>query len=131
MATLTLNMSVLRNGVALTGLTSTETGTGSADSSFSESVANSTTDGAIVWAVDVSAVKALFLHSTQNVTVEVNDGTTPDATIDLIANVGVWWTPDSSGSNPLGSTDVTILYVTNASGSSATVSGYVVTDATP
>jgi len=83
-----------------------------------ETVADGVTDGAFVFAVDVSALKAFYIISDQAVTVETNDGTTPDDTISLTANKPVTWRENDTA---LFSADVTILYITNASGSTATI----------
>lgn len=104
--------------------------TGSQRISVSETVADSVTDGQINVAIDVSAVKSFMLVSDQAVTVETNDGTTPDDTLTLVANEPYEWTENSEHTFLLG-TDVTALFVTNASGSTATIQLEAIVDATP
>lgn len=104
--------------------------TGSARLSVEESVADGQTNKQIVCAVDVSAVKAFYLVSSQDVTFETNSGSSPADTIALKAGVPYVWHPTSYHAFLLG-TDVTSIFITNASGSAATVQMEVLTDATP
>lgn len=112
----------------------TVTITGSGVQKFSESCPTGTTT--ITISVDVSAVKAFGLKSTQDCVVTVNDDGTPDATITLTANQGVTWVASLAGtqyptSNPLGAVDVTSMDVTVAGATTATVTFACLTDATP
>ncbi len=59
-------------------------------------------------------VKELFLLSSQDTTVKTNSSTGTD-TISLKATVPFWWSSASGVANPL-SADITILYLTNGSG---------------
>jgi hypothetical protein len=93
-------------------------------------VADSESDKEIDIAIDYSQITSLWISSDQDVTIETNDGTTPDDTIALKANVPLLWTTDSYFACPL-TEDVTALFVTNASGSTATVRVEVLTDPTP
>lgn len=95
-----------------------------------ETIADSSTDFQINVAIDVSAVKSFYLVSSQNVTVETNSGSSPADTLTLTANDPYVWTTDSLDTFQLG-TDVTAFFVTNASGSSATLDLVAVVDATP
>jgi hypothetical protein len=94
-------------------------------------VPDSSTDLQATVAIDVSAMKSLFLLSDQDVTIETNSGSAADDTITLKAGIPLIW-ENVSGyyTNPLG-TDVTDLYITNDSGSSATVTLRVLQDVTP
>jgi hypothetical protein len=103
---------------------------GSASISIEESVANSATDFAVVVAIDVSAIKAIYINSSKAVTMETNSGSAADESISLLADKPYVWTNDSYFANLL-ETDITVLYFTNASGSAATVNIEVVLDATP
>lgn len=95
-----------------------------------EVVANAQTDKEIVIAIDVSAVTSFVLLSTQDVTIETNDGSSPDDTISLKANVPYIWNEDSYDSFLL-TADVTSIFVTNASGAAATIHCFQICDATP
>lgn len=95
-----------------------------------ESVANGETDYEITLAVDVSEIAALYLSSDQDVTFETNDGAAPDDTIALRANEPLLWQDNSYYSNLL-TTDITSVFITNASGTTANVEIVVLQDATP
>lgn len=87
-----------------------------------ESIADSSTDLLVAFTLDVSALKSFFMVSDQAITVETNNGTTPDDTFTLAANVPIVWDVNSGAANPFASAvDVTALYVTNSSGSAATL----------
>lgn len=104
--------------------------TGSQRVSLSEAVPDSSTDLQINISIDVSACKSFYLISDQDVTVETNDGTTPDDTISLLAGVPYVWTENSYDTFKFG-TDITAIFVTNSSGASATVQIRALVDATP
>ena len=95
-----------------------------------ESIADGETDLLVNWTCDYSALKALYIVSDQDLTIETNDGTTPDDTITLSANVPLLWTSTGYLANPF-SADVTALYVTNASGSAAALKIRSLQDPTP
>ena len=95
-----------------------------------EEVADSETDYEIAIAIDVSAVKSLYLVSDQDVTFETNDGSAPDNSISLKAGVPYVWHEDSYHVFLL-TVDVTSIFITNASGAVATIDLEVVQDATP
>jgi len=104
--------------------------TGSGSISIEETVADAQTDFEINVDIDVSAIKAIYINSTQDVTLETNSGSSPADTISLTANKPYVWTADSYFSNLL-TTDVTSMFFTNASGGQATISVEVVYDTTP
>lgn len=83
-------------------------------------VADSITDGLHAMVLDVDQVKSIIMVSDQAVTLEFNDSTTGVPTIVLVANVPYVWTTNSYDSLILG-TDITKVYITNASGSTANV----------
>lgn len=95
-----------------------------------ESVADSQTDYQITVALDVSAVQVFYLVSSQAVTFETNDGSTPDDTISLVADFPYVWSTDSYDSFLLG-TDLTDVFITNASGSAALINMWALIDPTP
>lgn len=94
-------------------------------------VSDSVADKQVDISIDVSEIKSLFLVSDQDVTIETNSDSAPDDTIALKANIPLIW-ENVSGyySNPL-TTDVTALFITNASGTDATVTLRVLEDVTP
>ena len=110
-------------------LTITNEFSGSQRISLEESIANATTNGQVNVAIDVSKLIAIVINSTQNVTLETNDGSTPDDTIALEANVPYVWHENSYHSLLL-TADVTALFITNASGAAATITVEALVDAT-
>ncbi len=69
----------------------------------------------IVLAVDVSALVSLYIKADAACDLYVNDvsGGSPSKHIALVAEEAYMW-PMGGNTNPLGSADVTIIYVTNA-----------------
>jgi len=114
-------------------LSSSNTYSGTLEKSISEDVATAETDLNILFTLDVSAVTFCYIHSTEDVTIETNavDATGGD-TLTMVAGVPYIWHTDSYDSFLL-TTDILVagVFVTNASGSTATVSFEFITDATP
>lgn len=121
-----------QRSITVSGRTITKSNdfTGSRIESLDENVADSATDDELAFNLDVSACKSFWIVSDQDVTVETNDGSTPDDTLNLLANKPYMWNEDSYDSFLLG-TDVTALFVTNSSGASARIQAEALTDATP
>ena len=111
-------------------VTQSNTYTGSGQASVDETIADNTTDGVVDIAINVSEIKLLIMLSDQDMTIKTNSSGAPDDTISLLANVPLIWTSDSYYTNKL-TVDVTKLYVTNASGSDASLKIEVLVDATP
>lgn len=105
--------------------------TGSAQQAIEEDVANGSTDYQINMSIDQSEMVAFAIISTQNVTVETNSGSSPTDTFTLTANVPKIYLNDSSQGSNFITADVTAFFITNSSGSTATVSIISLTDATP
>jgi hypothetical protein len=95
-----------------------------------ETVATAETDYEINFDLDVSACKSFTLESDQDVTFETNSGAAADDTIALRANEPYVWHVNAYDSFLLG-TDVTSVFITNASGSTATIYCVALYDATP
>jgi hypothetical protein len=94
-----------------------------------EQVATGTTDHEINFDLDVSACKSFFLVSDQNVTFEdVANGSS--VVIALKAGVPYVWHEDSYDSFLLDA-DVASVFITNASGSTATIYCLALYDPTP
>lgn len=110
--------------------TKTITVTGSGSQSLDEDIANGQTNKRIEFTLDVSALKSIWICSDQDVTLETNDGTTPADTIALQAGVPYMWHSDSYDACLL-TTDITALFITNASGASANLTIEALTDVTP
>ncbi len=128
-ATHTLTRSVSTGGPNVITQTQSFVGSGEANI-IDEVIADSVTDQLAVISIDVSAIKCIYLHATTNLTVETNDGGTPIDTIALLANDPYIFYIGSLNANKL-TTDVTGLFLTNASGGSCTFNLRCVYDASP
>lgn len=104
--------------------------TGSAQLSIDEDIADGQTDVEIACVLDVSEIKALYIVSSQDITLETNNGASPTDSLSLKADEPVMWHADSLEANLL-TTDVTALFVTNASGASANLQIECLYDSTP
>lgn len=111
-------------------LSQRDTFTGEAEANVSVSVPDSSTDFEVTLAIDVSEIKSIIIASDQDITVETNDGTTPDDTFTIEANNPLIWNVDSPAATPF-SADITALFVTNSSGAAATFNVRCLVDATP
>src|SRR3990170_666622 len=68
----------------------------------SEAIADATTDGLVALTLDVSQLKAIYLESDEDVTLETNSGAAPANTISLAANIPQIWTEsDGAALRPL------------------------------
>lgn len=79
------------------------------------------TNLAVALSIDVSELKYLYIVADQVLTLKTNSTGTPANTIVLVAGLPLIWVHNYYYSNPLAAADVTILYVTNASGTAATL----------
>ncbi len=93
-------------------------------------VPNDSTDLEVELALDVSHIKSIYIKSDQDMTLETNDAGAPADTISLKANKPYIWHTDSYFTNKL-TTDVTKIFLTQSSGSAATLDIEAVTDSTP
>jgi len=111
-------------------LTKQNSYSGGSQLTVSEPIADSETDYEIAFALDVSEIAAIYIVSDQDVLFETNDGSSPDDTISLKAGVPYIWTEDSYHVCLL-TTDITSIFITNASGAAAQLEIEVVFDPTP
>jgi hypothetical protein len=117
--TITLTTSLSLNGAPLDAA---NVATVSADTQIgiSESVAGSTTNANYPIVAASAKQQFVYLKSDAALTVKVNSTSAPTATVTLVAGVPVFWTVAQPTSQcPIGTTDVTNLYVTNAGSSAA------------
>jgi hypothetical protein len=103
-----------------------------AKSSWQIAVPDASVDLHAVVEIDVSQIVAIYIHSDQAVYISTNDAASasPSDDITLVADVPYIWTTDEYDTN-IFDTDITDIYITNASGSAATVTIEVLYDATP
>lgn len=113
-----------------TPISATNSFSGSSHVQVSETVTTGQTDVQINVALDVSAIKSIIIKSDKAVTLETNSGSAAANTINLLANVPYIWNTNSYNTCLL-TTDVTAIFITNASGSTATITLDAILDATP
>jgi len=108
------------------------TQSGGQENNVSETIPDSSTDLEVTWEADSSAMVSFFMVSDQDILVETNNGTTPDDSFSLLAGVPTYWSASNVGvGNPI-TTDVTTnIFVTNSSGSDATLIIKMLQDPTP
>lgn len=111
------------------GLTYSKSYSGSAEVNISETIAVGT-DTAVNCAIDVSAVKSFYVVSDKAITLETNSASSPTNTLVLKAGVPYTYDTDSYDTFKL-TGDVTVIYVTNASGGDAALELRCVQDSTP
>lgn len=101
-----------------------------AEQNIDVSIPSTTTDLHAIFNLLIAQMTDLFIVSDKDVTIQTNDGTSPDDTITLLADKPFCWYLGCGIANPI-TADITDLYITNAGGAAALVkirSGY---DATP
>lgn len=112
----------------------TETVTASAEANVDETIGVDAANFLINLAIDISALKSIYMLASKNMTIYTNDLSSgaPDHTISLVANVPYRWTTASPGASPFAgdASDVTKIYVTGA-GASGTLKINILQDATP
>ena len=94
------------------------------------SIPAETTDMEVDIAIDTAAVKSLLISADGALTIETNDGTTPDDTLAVDENEPLTYMVDTEDTLQL-TVDVTKLYVTNAGAAAVTLDIRVLVDATP
>jgi hypothetical protein len=111
---------------------SSKTYSAGAESKITETVAQNTTDKQINIAIDVSAVKAIYILSDYAMILQTNSGSSPADTLTLVANVPYIWTTDSYDVFKFG-TDVTAIFATTGAigTTDATLQIRVLYDPTP
>ena len=120
---LSLVQTLKEGSVTLDSTTSSKTVQG--HNKINETVADGETDWQVAFSIDVSSLKIFYMVSDQAITVETNDGSSPQETFSLAANVPVVW---QEGETAIFSGDVTDLFITNSSGSAATLKVHSGTD---
>ena len=106
--------------VGSTTLSNTVAKTAGQEINIDESIPNSSNDLAVAFAIVRDKLKSLYMVSDKAITVETNNGTTPDDIFSLVANEPVVW--HENGGMAVSSflaADITSLFVTNSSGAAA------------
>lgn len=103
-------------------LTKTVTITDGGENNLDVTVAASATNLNALWAIDVSALKSLYILSDKDITIKTNSSTEPDDTLTIKANVPFDWHTTKGFTNPL-TVDVVSIYVTRTGAGAGTGSG--------
>lgn len=123
-----LTLAVTKDGT--TKSVTTEITAGGAWNVVTDTVAGATTDKQVNCAIDASHLKAIYIVSTEDVTLEANDGSSADFTLTITADKPLVWYSGCGITNPI-TADVTEFFVTNAGADSASLEIYVEQDPTP
>lgn len=97
---------------------------------ITDTVPASTTDREVNCAIDASHLKALYIVCDTALTLEANDGSSPDFTLTLEAGTPLVWKSGSGITNPI-TADVTSFFATKAGAGDASLEIYVEQDPTP
>ena len=81
--------------------------TADGETNLSLTVADSVVDQQVNIVIDFSALVSFFIYSDYAITVETNDGTTPDNTLTVAAGVPIVWYTGCDHDNPFAAGDVT------------------------
>lgn len=114
-----------RNSQALTKQITKSVG-GGVD--IDEAISANQTDKLVTCPLDVSTLKSLFIVADVAMTLETNDGSSPDDTITLVANEPVVWWQGCGWACPI-TADTTVIYVTNTT--AGQLQAYFGYDSTP
>lgn len=96
-----------------------------------EEIPDESTDLELTFTLDVSECSAIVILSDQALTIETNSGSEADDTIPLEADKQVDWIEADGATRRPFTTDVTSLFITNASGAAARLRIYCPYDPTP
>ena len=124
----TISYTATGGGTAISGITAASTGTEGIQ--ISVSVPASTTNQAYPIAIDVSELTSVFLVTDGVLTLKTNSTGAPDDTIVFLTeDFPLAWssgnpTIDGSDGNPFDA-DVTVFYLTNATGSAVLLQGFI------
>lgn len=120
----TITFSATGGATAISGVSASATGT--LGTQIDVEVPASTTDQAFALALDVSELESVFLYTDGALTVEANDGTTPDYTLTMAANKPLAWASGMPWAvTAVLTDDTTVLYLTNGTGSAVTLRGFI------
>ena len=104
---------------------------GGVEMNIEESIAGSSTDVQVNCPIDVSALKSIYMVADKDLTIQTNDGGSPDNTIALKANVPFVWDASSGYFPNVLTVDVVALFVTNGTADAAALQIRTLSDPTP
>lgn len=113
---ITQNISYSGTGVGTLSISASSEQTAGQFVEVNESIPDASTDLEVALELDVTQMKLLLISADGAITIETNSGSTPADTILVdTSNPKIWFDGQLGVSNPF-TTDVTALFVTNASG---------------
>lgn len=92
--------------------------TASAGIDVEETIGAGAADVLVNISIDISALKAIYIESTQDITIETENATTPTDTLNVKKDSPLAWDDKSHFANPF-SADVTKMFITNGSATEA------------
>lgn len=99
---------------------------------YNVTVNAATTDKQVEMPIDISEVKALYIHSDQTVTIEYNDNAGAQGSLTVTANKPIiWYVGCGYAITAVLAADVTNFYITNAGATAAAVRIRILEDTTP
>ena len=114
---------------ANTGLSKDVLCTGGQVIRLDEPIPDESTDLPVALALNVTQCKGYYFVADQDLTLETNSGSAPADTVNLLAGKPLVWHPDCYLANKFG-TNITALYVTNASGAETRLKAEIIVDPT-
>lgn len=111
-------------------LEATVTFSGDGEARRDPDVPDETTDMLVEFDLLIADLECIFIRASVDMTLKTNDATTPDETLNLVAGQPYVWHTGSYFANLL-ATNITKLYVSNASGAAGVLDIEAVFDATP
>lgn len=100
------------------------------ENNLDEVIPGASTDLLTQWAAILAKIESLHIECDRDLTIKTNSSGAPDKTISVKANTPIQFVKDAGETNPLGSVDVTKLYITLAAGASATLKIRCIVDPT-
>jgi len=125
--TVTLLERITRGGVQTD---KTQTLSGGAGASLSETIPAESADLEIIFTLDFSACVFFYIMCDRDLVVETNSASVPDDTLTLVANMPYIWHTDSLPPFLI-TADITSLFATLAAGADATLVIESLSDPTP
>lgn len=95
-----------------------------------DTVAGTTTDREITCGIDFSQLKAIYINSNVDITLEANSGSAADYTLTISASKPLLWYLGCGLANPI-TADTTKFFATNAGSDAATLNICIEADPTP
>jgi hypothetical protein len=97
----------------------TYTKTGPTEINYDGTIAASTTNHEVDLVFTHASITSICIYASAAVTIKSNSTSAPDSTVTLADGQQIIWNSNENGTNPFVAADVTKLYITNASSTTA------------